>query len=90
MLLSCSLKEVSFFLEFFLYSSPVAYWAPMDLGSSFFSVIIFLPFHTVYEVLKARILKWFAILFSNGPRFVRTLHHAAMKLKDAYSLEGKL
>ena len=26
-------------------------------------------------VLKARILKWFAIPFSSGPLFVRTLHH---------------
>ena len=32
------------------------------------------PFHTVHWVLKARILKWFAIPFSSGPRFVRTLH----------------
>ena len=46
-----------------------------DLGSSSFSVIIFLPFHTVHGVLKARILKWFAIPFSSGPRFVRTLHN---------------
>ena len=30
----------------------------------------FLPFHTVHGVLKARILKWFAIPFSSGPRFV--------------------
>ena len=29
----------SFFLELFLYSSPVAYWAPTDLGSSSFSVL---------------------------------------------------
>ena len=36
---------------------------------------IFLLFHTVCGVLKARILKWFAIPFSSGPRFVRTLHH---------------
>ena len=36
---------------------------------------IFLPFHTVHGVLKARILKWFAVLFSSGPRFVGTLHH---------------
>jgi len=36
---------------------------------------IFLPFHTVHGVLKARILKWFAIPFSSGPRFVRTLHN---------------
>ena len=33
------------------------------------------PFHTVHGALKARILKWFAIPFSSGPRFVRTLHH---------------
>ena len=33
------------------------------------------PFHTVHGVLKARILKWFAIPFSSGPRFVRILHH---------------
>ena len=34
----------SFFLELFLYSSPVAYWAPNDLGSSSFSVICFCLF----------------------------------------------
>ena len=55
----------SFFLELFLHSSPVAYWAPIDLGSSSFSDI-FLPFHTVHRVLKVRILKWFAISFSSG------------------------
>ena len=34
----------SFFLELFLHSSPVAYWAPTDLGSSCFSVISFCLF----------------------------------------------
>jgi len=34
----------SFFLELFLHWSPVAYWAPTDLGSS----SIILPFHTVH------------------------------------------
>ena len=29
----------------------------------------------VHGVLKARRLKWFAIPFSSGPLFVRTLHH---------------
>ena len=29
-----------------------------------------LSFHTVHGVLKARILKWFAIPFSSGPHFV--------------------
>ena len=65
----------SLFLDQFLYSSIVAHGAPTDLGSSSFSVISFLPFHSVHGVLKARILKRFAILFSTGPRFVRTLHH---------------
>ena len=40
-----------------------------------FQYPIILPFHTVHGVLKARLLKWFAIPFSSGPRFVRTLHH---------------
>ena len=31
----------SIFLELFLYSSPVAYWAPTNLGISTFSVIFF-------------------------------------------------
>ena len=34
-----------------------------------------IPPHTVHGVLKARMLKWFAIPFSGGPHFVRTLHH---------------
>ena len=65
----------SFFLELFLHSFPVAYWAPTDMGSSSFVCHIFLPFHTVHGVLETRILKWFTIPFSSGPRFVRTLHH---------------
>ena len=32
-------------------------------------------FHTVHGVVKARILKWFAIPFSSGPHSVRPLHH---------------
>ena len=44
-------------------------------GEFIFQCSLFLPFHTVHGVLKARILKWFAIPFSSGPRFVRTLHH---------------
>ena len=44
-------------------------------GEFIFQHLIFLPFHTVHGVLKARILKWFAIPFSSGSRFVRTLHH---------------
>ena len=44
-------------------------------GELIFHCPIFLPFHTVHGVLKARILKWFAIPFSSGPYFVRTLRH---------------
>ena len=40
-----------------------------------FQCHIFLPFHIVHGVLKARMLKWFAIPLSSGPRFVRTFHH---------------
>ena len=36
------------FLELFLHWSPVAYCAPTYLGSSSFSVLSFLPFHTVH------------------------------------------
>ena len=34
----------SFFLELFLHCSPVAYWAPTDLGSSSFSILSFCLF----------------------------------------------
>ena len=44
-------------------------------GELIFQYPIFLPFHTVPGVLKARILMWFDIPFSSGPRFVSTLHH---------------
>ena len=33
------------------------------------------PFHTAHGILKAIRLKWFAIPFSTGPCFVRTLYH---------------
>ena len=38
----CSIT--SFFLELFLHWSPVAYWAPTDLGSSSFSILSFCLF----------------------------------------------
>ena len=55
-----------------LFSSSIlgTYWP-----GEFFQCHIFLPFHTVHGVFKARILKWFATPFSSGPHFVRTLHH---------------
>ena len=44
-------------------------------GEFIFQCPNFLPFHAVHGVLKAGILKWFAIPFSSGARFVRTLLH---------------
>ena len=38
-------------------------------GSFIFQCYIFLPFHTVHGVLMARMLKWFAILFSSSVQF---------------------
>ena len=43
-------------------------------GEFIFQCPISFPLHTVQEVLKARILKWFLIPSSSGPHFVRTLH----------------
>ena len=43
-------------------------------GEFIFQCPVFLPFHTVHGVLKARILKWFATPFSSGPHSVRPLH----------------
>jgi len=48
---------------------------------------VFLPFHTVHGVLKARIMKWFAIPFSSGAHFVRTLHHGPSVLGGPCSKE---
>ena len=53
-------------------SSILGTYQPVEF---IFQYYIFLPFHTVHRVLKTRILKWVAIPFSNGPYFVRTLHH---------------
>ena len=44
-------------------------------GEFIFQCLTFLSFHSVHGVLKARILKWFAIPFSGAPRFIRTLHY---------------
>ena len=44
-------------------------------GEFIFQCPIFLPFYTFHGILKARILKCFAISFSSGPRLVRTLHN---------------
>ena len=66
----------SFFLELLviaLCSSPVVQWTPSHLGGLLFQCHIFLPFCTVHGVLAARLLEWFSIFSSSGPRFVRIL-----------------
>ena len=45
-----------------IFSSILGTYRP---GEFIFQYPIFLPFHTVHGVLKVRILKWFAIPFSN-------------------------
>ena len=51
-------------------------------GGLIFWCHIFLPFHMVHSVLQTIITKWFAIYFSSGPHFARTLH------SDPYILGG--
>ena len=65
-----------FFLELFLHSSPVTYWAPTDLWSSSFSVLSFCLF--ILFMVFSRQEYWFAIPFSSGPHSVRTLLHDPM------------
>ena len=48
---------------------------PKKIKSFIFQCPIFVTFHAVHVVLKAKIVKLFAIPFSSGPHFVRTLHH---------------
>ena len=61
--MKCSSRKTS--------STLGTYWP----GEFLFQYPIILPFHTVHGVLKARILKWFAIPLSSGPHSVRPLHH---------------
>ena len=74
---SCFNPTVSFFLELnncpllFPRSTLDTFWP----GELIFQCQIFLPFHTVYGILEARILELLAIPFSIGPHFVWTLHY---------------
>ena len=64
-----------FLWELFLWSFSVAYWTRPNLGGFIIQCHIFFPFRTAHEVLKARMLKWFAISFSNGPSELSTMTH---------------
>ena len=65
----------------FILSEVISPWISSSILSTYqpgeflFQYPIILPFHTVHGVLKARLLKWFAIPFSSGPHSVRPLHH---------------
>ena len=71
---------ISLWLSLFILSGAISLLFSSSIlgtyqpGELTFQCCIFLPFHTVHGVLKARILKWFAVPFSNGPHSVRTLH----------------
>ena len=65
---------LSFLPDLFLCSFPVVF-CHLLTKEFIFQCHMFLPFHTIHGVLKAGILKWFAISSSNGPCFLRTLHH---------------
>ena len=82
---SCFGSVSSFFLELFLLSSPVVYWAPTDLGNFIFQCPIFLPFHTAHVVLKATMLKGFAIPFSSGPCFCQNSPEWSVHLAWPYT-----
>ena len=62
-----------------LFSSSIL--VTYQTGEFNFKCPIFLPFHTVHGVLKARILKWFTIPFSNGLQFVRRLFYKIINPK---------
>ena len=64
----------SFFLELFLHWSPVAYWAPFDLGSSSFSVLSFCLSYCSWgsqgkntEVVCHSLLQWTAFCWTSPP-----------------------
>ena len=50
-------------------------------GKFIFQCYIFLPFHTVHGVLKARILKWFAVPFSSRRSVQETVMRTIPKKK---------
>ena len=62
----CFGSASAFFLDLFLYSSPVAFWAPTNLGVHL-SVSYFLAFSYCSWGSQGKNTEWFAIPFSSGP-----------------------
>ena len=71
-LLCLSLFILSGAISLLFCSSILSTYWPWEF---IFQCHIFLPFHTLHGVLKVRMLKLFAVPFSSGPCFVRTLQH---------------
>ena len=63
----------SFFLELFVHSSPVSYWAPNGLVNSSFSVISFCLIILFMGFSRQEYWSRFSIPFCSGPCLVRTL-----------------
>jgi len=70
-----SLPDASTTGHCFRFGSTSSFLLELSLSSPVAKGKFLFAFSTVHGVLKAKMLKWFAILFSSGPRFVRTLHH---------------
>ena len=68
----------SFFLELFLYWSPVAYWARNDLGSSSFSILSFC--HFILFIGFSRQEYW------SGLPFPSPVDHILSDVKDGEAL----
>ena len=80
----------SFFLESFLHWSPVAYWAPIDLGSSYFwGVPISVSYHFAFsycswdsqgkstEVICHSLLQWTTFCQTSPPWLILGWPHTA-------------
>ena len=71
---SCVGSVSSFFLELFLHWSPVAYWAPIHMGMSSFSVLSFCLFYCSWgsqgkdtEVVRHFLLQWTTFCQNSPP-----------------------
>ena len=65
----------SFVLQLVLHWSPVAYWALSTQGIHLSMFYLFAFSYCSWGSQGNTEVKWLAIPFSSGPRFVRTLHH---------------
>ena len=71
---------LSFFLELFLHRSPVAYWAPTDLGRSSFSILSFFLF--------IRFMGFSGQEYWSGLPFPSPVDHALSDLSTMTHLSG--